>query len=146
MGLGSEPLGTVPLGLESEYLTEIVPIRQPTALRIDGTTKDFIQSADGQMEFAHPIDQMMFNLCRIATGSVRSSTATGNNISNSRYIDRVTIQQTIDTEIARRVMHLTSTGEVTLLGNEVDSSVRGRVVFRVNYKNNITGKAGKVYA
>ena len=146
MALGIEPLGESPLGLDASYETDVVPVRQVSALKFDGTTKDFVNDADCQFEFVHPVDQAMFNICRIYVSSVRSSSDTGNNLAGARYIDKRTIQSTVDQEIERRTRHLTSTGEVTLLGNEVDVSVRGRLAFRVNYMNNITKKRGKVDA
>jgi hypothetical protein len=146
MGLGDTPLGTAPLGLDGQVTTTIIPVRRVAAMKIDGQTKDFVAAADGQNEFVHPIDQAMFNICRMTVGSVRSSSGTGNTIALSKYIDRNSAQAMVDDRIARAASHLTSTGEVTILRNEVDTSVRGRLGVRVNYQNNITGKKSTVNA
>lgn len=143
MGMGSEPCGGGLCGLDTLKPSVPKQIVTPSALRVDGATKDFVQTSDGQYASVHPVDAQMFNLCRIAKTSIGSATAVGQDVRNSRYLDRRDLQARVDSAFQRATQSLVDARKVRLLGNEIQ--VRGGTLdVRVNYQNLATGKRERV--
>lgn len=142
MGLAEYPTGSTLLGMDAQITSTVTRPTPPAALYVDGATKDFVQNEDGSLQEAHPIDAMMFNLCRIATGSLRGATGVGQSLSRRRYLE-TNMQAVVDDSIRRATSLLVEAGDVTLLRNEVQQS-RGRMMVRINYRNNRTGKVENV--
>jgi len=139
MPLGSDPLAATLAGLDAQTFVTLKTIRTPRALKVNSVTKDFEQTADGQYASVHPVDAQMFNLCRIAKGSISSTSTTGQGIKESRHIDPLRIRALVDDEIRRATAQLVNDNKVRLLGNEVTVR-RGAVGVRVNYHNIATDK------
>lgn len=144
MGFAEFPLGTTLLGMDGQVTTNLTTPRKPAAAKFDGTKLDYVEDSTGQLVEEHPIDAGMFFVCRVAAGSIRSAEGVGNQLRNSKYLER-NMQSFVDDKVSLATQAYTSTGEVTLLGNVIEQS-RGRLMVQVNYRNNVTGqeKAARV--
>ena len=127
-----------PCGLDSQTVTAVTTRSAPAALAFDGSSRNFKLDSDGQYESAHPIDARVFNLLRIAAGSIRSAVDVGQTVRAIRYIDQRTIRATIEDRVRTVLAPMIAAGEIRLLTVDIDTETRGRVLFAVNYVNLVT--------
>lgn len=139
MGFGSAPAGSGPAGIDAPTSTAQRLAVRPSALAFDGTTLDFIRSPAGGFAAAHPIDAKYFNRLRIAAGTIRSASATGQGVGNLKWIDPLTIEAFVNDQVSLVSADMIAASEITVHGVTVDLSVSGRVAFEVDYTNIITG-------
>jgi hypothetical protein len=144
MGFGSSPAGSGPAGIDAPTTTDARIAARPQALAFDGLTLDFVRSATGGFVSVHPIDAKYFNRLRIAAGSIRSASATGQGVSNLKWIDPLTIEAFVRDQVSLISTDMIADGEITLNGIDLDLAVAGRVLFAVTYTNLHTGKTDTV--
>ena len=113
MGLGAYPAGSTLAGLDQAVTTDRSVARPPSALAIDGQTKTFSLDAEGRYrEASHPVDAKVFQLLRIARGSIRSAADVGQGVKNLRYIDTVRIQAQVDDAVRLALQQPLNAGEI----------------------------------
>jgi hypothetical protein len=139
-GAGTWPAGNTPAGLDGQPAITVVVKTPPPALAWNVETKDYIETADGDHKAAHPVDAKVLLILMTVAGSMRSAPGIGTDLARSRYINVGKEQRRVDDIIATRLGDMVKAREISLLGNEVDTSVRGRLVVRVNYRNMLTGR------
>ena len=140
MGFGSSPLGAGPAGLDLPASTDERQAATPTALKLNGETRDFSLDANGRFVTTHPIDAKLFNRLRIRGGSMRSAPLTGNGVASGGYIDSKTIESQVRDEVRLATEDMIAAGEIAERGLELDLTVRGRVSFLYTYVNLKSGK------
>ncbi len=120
------------------------PLKPSAALAVDGLTKDYKLDSSGRRIGAHWVDAAAFDLLRIPIKSIRSAPAIGNRTSEIRYIDKQKIRAQVEDCVALAWKLLLDKQLVTILDIVIDTHVRGRLVYRVDYVNNVTKKPEKV--
>lgn len=140
MGFGEQPAGIGLAGLSQVTGLDRAAAPAPAALAFDGQTKNFKLSAEGGYEGQHPVDAKFWLVMRTALASIRSAVHIGQGVSNIAYIDPRTIQATVVDYVRVAAQPMVRAGEVRVESVEVDTAVRGRIVFRVTYVNLITGR------
>jgi hypothetical protein len=143
-GFGTDPAGYNPAGLDLPATTEQRVAATPVALAFDGLNKDFILDANGRYVEAHPVDAKVFNRLRIRKTSIRSASATGNNIANRKYIDPDTIEAEIRDEVSVTLADMVAAGDIADRGLEIDLAIKGRIQYRYCYVNLHTGRRESV--
>lgn len=142
MGFGLDPFGAAPMGLDLPASTDARAASTPSALLLDGATKDFSLDSAGRYVTAHWVDAKLFNRLRINGRSMRSAPATGNGVASGGYIDPRTIEAQVRDEIRLATEDMIAAGEIAERGLELDLSVRGRVSYLFLYQNLKSGKPG----
>lgn len=141
MPLGSFPAGFGPAGIDPAASSAAAAALPTGAPALDGLTRDFIQDATtGDFARQHPIDAKFFNLMRIVVGSVRSALAVGQGIGNLKWIDPRTINAFVTDQVTQAAAQMLEAGEIAIHQVIIDSAVRGRVAFQVDYTNLQTGQ------
>lgn len=140
MGFGLDPFGVGPFGLDLPDSTDARNASLPSALKLDGGTRDFSLDASGRFVTAHPIDAKLFNRLRISGGSMRSAPLTGNGVASGGYIDPRTIEAQVRDEVRLATEDMIASGEISERSLELDLSVRGRVSYLYTYVNLKSGK------
>lgn len=140
MGLGSDPCGASPCGLDSQITTEITAKGPPAALVFDGSKRDFELDSDGLYRAAHPIDAKVFLILRTALGSIRSARDVGQGVSSIEYIDTVRIRSIVEDRVRSALSGLVDAGQIQIQSIEIDTSVRTRIAFAVNYQNLVSAR------
>jgi hypothetical protein len=128
-----------PLGADTPVASDARLTSQPSALRIDGLTRDYVQDSAGRLVGEHPIDAKFFHRIRVASGTIRSAPGTGQGVSNLKWIDPKTIDAFVLDQVNLVSADMIAAGEIQVHGIIVDHSVRSRVVFGVDYTNLRTG-------
>lgn len=134
-GAGFDP------GVESALPTAVAA---ETALKVDGLTKDNLLDENGRHVTAHWVDAAAFDLLRIPLKSIASAQEVGETISAIKYIEKDRIEAMVNDRVRLAWVPLLSRNLVTILKVEIDISVPGRLMTRVDYKNNLTGKTQPV--
>jgi hypothetical protein len=142
MGIGSAPAGAGPAGLDLPASTEQRQAATPVALAFDGQTLDFKLDENGRYVSAHPVDTKVFHRLRIRKLSIRSAPGTGNDVGNSQWIEPRTIEAEVRDHVRVATEDMIVAGEIEDRGIELDLTVRGRVAYRYNYWNRLSGKPG----
>jgi hypothetical protein len=137
-GLGSEGCGESPCGLDTQTPTAPRNVTPPAALAFNGITKDFSLDANGLYESAHPVDSRFFNVMRIAANSIRSAQDVGHTVGSIAYIDKRTVQASVENRVRVAAADMVNAGLVRIRDIELDTSVRGRIAYAVHYVNLVT--------
>lgn len=139
MGIGSYPCGTTLCGLDAAFTTDRRAVRPPTALVFDGVQRDFQLDTDGRYKQAHPVDAKVFLILRTVAGSIRSAVDVGQTVSAIEYIDPVNINATVQDRITVALAPTVAAAEISVENIDIDTAIRGRIMFRVDYVNLVTG-------
>jgi hypothetical protein len=139
MGLGSDPLGAAPAGLDLPTTTEQRIALKIAAYKVDGLTRDYVRDSSGRFVGVHPIDAKVFHRLRILGGSVRSAPSTGQRIKTA-WINNTTIVAFVKDQVALTLQDMVDAGDIAIRNVTVDTRVRGRVMFQVDYTNLRTGR------
>ena len=139
MGIGSSPAGSGPAGLDLPASTDQRIAATPAALEFDGQTKDFSLDANGRFVSKHPIDSKVFHRLRIIAGTMRSAPATGQGISG-KWIRNETIESFVRDQVTLTLADMVDAGDIAVRNITVDTAVRGRVLFQVDYVNMRSGR------
>lgn len=144
MGLGSDPCGQSPCGLDNQTPSVARTAKAPAALDFDGEKRDFRLDDEGQYVAAHPVDAKVFLIVRTALRSIRSAPNLGQTVGDIAYIDQRTIRSNVESRLRGALAPVVAAGEIRILGIELDTSVRGRIVAAVHYENLVTRKRDRV--
>ncbi len=140
MGLGTGACGYGLCGLDLQTPSGRANRRIPDALEFDGQTRDFVLDDDGNYKGVHPVDAKVFLILRTVAGSIRSSKSTGQTVNAIPYIDQRTIRAEVSDRVRTALADVVAAGEITINKIELDTEVRGRVVFACHYTNLVTAR------
>lgn len=143
MGFGSDPFGAGRWGedLPLPGTPLNVPLPSP-ALLFDGQSKDHPIDDDGRLKTLHWVDAAVFANARIPLGSIRSAQDLGSTVQRLRFIDKNTVQAEVEDRVRTAQKKLLDGGYITILRITVDTRVKGRIVYALDYVNNVTKKRG----
>lgn len=139
-GLGSGACGEGACGLDVHTPGEMREVTRPTALAFDGIKRDFKLDANGLYEAEHPVDARVFALCRIAANSIRSARDVGQTVAQIQYIDQRTVRAQVEDRVRAAVEPMVAAGDIEIVSIDIDTTIRGRIAWRLNYRNLRTRK------
>jgi hypothetical protein len=140
MGFGSAPLGSTPAGFDAATTTEQRVAVKIAAYKVDGLTRDYVRDSAGRYVGEHPVDAKVFHRLRILTGTIRSAPGTGQGVGSLKWIDPATIQAFVSDQVNLTLQDMVEAGDIQIRAITVDTAVRGRVLFQVDYVNLRTGR------
>lgn len=141
MGLGQDPCGTSACGLDIQTPGEPRRRTAPAALAFDGTRRDFVLEDDGSYRAAHPVDAKVFLVLRTTLQSIRSAPGIGQGVGLLEYIDPRTIRATVEDRINVALAPFVAAGEIRIERIDIETSnTAGRISFRANYVNLVSGR------
>ena len=107
----------------------------PAALAIDGTTRDFIPTEDGQLQSIHPVDQRAYISLTYRLGSIGSATAVGSGVQNIKVLREEKINRQVQGAVGDALKSQIDAGDVVVLGSAGQIQEHGRLVTVVDYVN-----------
>lgn len=140
MGMGTDPAGANIAGFDQQTPSRERIATVPAALAFDGATKNFKLDDRGRYVAAHPVDAKVFMILRTLQKSIRSASGTGQTVSDIRYIDKKTIQASVENRVRTALGPVAQANEISIDSIEVETMQFGGVAFAVNYVNRVTGR------
>lgn|SRR5512138_21355 len=140
MGFGTHPWGLAPFGFDPQVFSSARDATPPAALAFDGTTRNYKLDSRGRFQEAHPVDAKVFLILRTLAGSIRSAPTTGQTVNAIAYIDQLRVRAQVEDRVRSALAPVINAGEIRLDNIEIDTSVRGRIMFEVTYFNRVSGK------
>lgn len=104
----------------------------------DGEAEDYARDANGRLMRVHYVDAKVYFLLRTPKGSIRSLPEVGETISHIEHINPERIQEQVRSRVVLALDEPLRKGEIQLLNIELDTSVAGRLMVGVSYRNLIT--------
>jgi hypothetical protein len=141
MGFASQPFAVAPWGADAVAApsAQVSTTASPTALAFDIGTKSFLQNADGTMKSIHPVDQEVNLALGIEAGAIASAVDVGHRMRRILRASGPTVAAAARDEVNRVLARLLARRDIKLLGVDVDTTTRGRIVAIVRYVNLRTG-------
>jgi hypothetical protein len=113
------------------------------AIEFDGIEKDYKLDDDNRLQSIHWVDAAVFANARIPLGSILSAPAAGSSVQRIRFIDKRTIEADVRDRVRLSQKTLLDRGLITILAIAIDTAVTGRIVYQLDYVNNVTKKRDK---
>lgn len=107
----------------------------PAALLIDGRTRDFVRTDDGQFESIHPVDQRAYIALAYRLGSIGSAISVGSGLRNITVLRQEKINRQVQGAAGLALQKQIDAGDVTLQGAAAEIQEHGRLVVVVDYVN-----------
>lgn len=136
LGLGWFPAGIGPAGYDP-----VVPpdaprnVRPPAALRLDGASRDYVLDDDGFYAELHPVDQKVALALLVSRGAIAAVPGLGNKLRTIRRVSAAVAETLTRQYIREALADLIRGKSIEVESVVVDTSVAGRLLFSVAYKN-----------